>query len=55
MNFQMSNGRCRMHGGKSVGRPMAHGFYTQQAVAERKHLSELIKEIQQLSGSVGDD
>lgn len=55
LNFQMSNGRCRMHGGKSVGRPIAHGFHTRQAVAERKHLNELIKEIQQLSRSVGND
>jgi len=55
LNFSMPNGRCRMHGGKSVGRPIAHGYYTLQAVAERKHLNELIKEIQQLSRSVDND
>jgi hypothetical protein len=27
-NWAMANGRCRMHGGKSTGRPPVHGRYT---------------------------
>ena len=31
----MPNGRCRMHGGKSTGRPLTHGLFT-KPVLERK-------------------
>ena len=48
LNFPMANGRCRMHGGKSSGRPITHGHYTQAAVSERKSLRALIKQINQL-------
>lgn len=47
LNFPMPNGRCRMHGGKSPGRPAKHGYFTQAAMTERKQLSELIREINQ--------
>jgi coenzyme F420-reducing hydrogenase gamma subunit len=46
----MSNGRCRMHGGKSTGAPrgnknaLKHGHYTAKAVAERRHVRELLRE-----------
>ena len=45
LNFPMPNGRCRMHGGKSTGRPVKHGFNTKEAVAERKQLKDLIREV----------
>lgn len=53
LNFPMANGRCRMHGGKSSGRPLKHGFYTQDAIAERRDLGELIREINRLSKDLG--
>jgi hypothetical protein len=31
----MANGRCRMHGGKSTGRPVVSGRYTKAALAQR--------------------
>lgn len=34
-NPAMANGRCRMHGGKSTGRPTIHGRYTKAALAQR--------------------
>jgi len=34
-----------MHGGKSTGRPVKHGFNTKEAVAERKQLNDLIREV----------
>jgi len=46
----MANGRCRMHGGKSTGAPrgnqnaLKHGFYTKQAIADRRHIRQLLKE-----------
>ena len=48
LNFPMTNGRCRMHGGKSPGRPITHGYYTQAAVSERNGLRNLIGQINQL-------
>lgn len=53
LNFPMTNGRCRMHGGKSSGRPLKHGFYTQDAIAERRDLGDLIREINRLSKELG--
>ena len=45
--------RCRMHGGaEGSGAPIGnqnalkHGFYTRKAVAERKELRELIRELE---------
>lgn len=43
----MTNGRCRMHGGKSPGAPIGnsnalrHGFYTADSIAERRQLTAL--------------
>lgn len=34
-NPAMANGRCRMHGGKSTGRPLVNGRYTKAALAQR--------------------
>ncbi len=50
----MPNGRCRMHGGKSTGRPIKHGYYTQEAIIQRQQLNELIGEINRLSEELGE-
>jgi hypothetical protein len=47
-NHQMLNGRCRMHGGKSTGRPITSGMFTKQAVDNRKRLSGLNRELSEL-------
>ena len=51
----MANGRCRLHGGKSIGPKteegrkrmiqanIKHGFYSAESIAERKHVSAIIK------------
>jgi len=33
-----------MHGGKSPGRPVKHGMFTKQAIAERQAISRLLKQ-----------
>ena len=47
-NFPMINGRCRMHGGKSTGRPIQSGYYTADAVTERRSLTGHVRELRQL-------
>lgn len=47
-NYKMANGRCRMHGGKGSGRPKTHGMYTKKAVASRKQLAELNRDMRDL-------
>lgn len=45
-NPAMKNGRCRMHGGKSTGRPIVHGMYTKERkkkYAEAKKLLEILR------------
>jgi hypothetical protein len=50
----MSNGRCRMHGGKSTGAPkgnqnrLKHGRYTAKAVAMRRAVATLMHETRTL-------
>ena len=56
-NLGMKNGRCRLHGGLSTGPKTLdgiqkikksitkHGFYSKEAVAERRALSILLKRI----------
>jgi hypothetical protein len=45
----MRNGRCRMHGGKSLSGTLhgrfRHGDYTQAAIAERRAITALIKQL----------
>lgn len=53
LNFPMANGRCRMHGGKSGGRPVKHGFYTQDAITERRNLSDLVRDVSLLTKELG--
>ena len=47
-NYKMANGRCRMHGGKSTGRPLIHGHFSKTALAERAKVVELNREIRSL-------
>jgi hypothetical protein len=50
----MANGRCRMHGGKAPGAPRGnnhafkHGRYTARAIAERRQLMALVREMKGL-------
>jgi hypothetical protein len=45
----MPNGRCRMHGGPSLGAPKGnrnafkHGRYSGEAIARRREISALIR------------
>ena len=47
-NYKMENGRCRMHGGKSTGRPVTHGNFSKEALAERSKVVKLNREIRSL-------
>jgi hypothetical protein len=44
-----TNGRCSMHGGKA-GAPkgntnaLKHGLYTREAITQRRHIRELMRE-----------
>ena len=40
-NHPMPNGRCRMHGGKSTGRPPTTGMFTKLALEQRSEIREL--------------
>ena len=51
-NHQMANGRCRMHGGQSTGRPVTHGQFTQEAMTQRSRLLELNRELRELLRSI---
>lgn len=44
-NACMPNGRCRMHGGKSSGRPIQHGYYASASIKDRQVIEQLDKEI----------
>ena len=50
----MANGRCRMHGGKAKGAPKGnshafkHGRYTAEAIAERRELMVLVRDMKDL-------
>ena len=41
-NASMANGRCRMHGGKSSGRPITHGQRTKLAKQNRLEVREIL-------------
>jgi len=57
-NWAMPNGRCRMHGGKSTGPPLGsqnalkHGYYTQNAIAERRANRRLIRLMEKTLGNL---
>ena len=50
----MTNGRCRMHGGASPGASVGntnafkHGLFTAAAIAERREVAALIREMKSL-------
>ena len=50
----MSNGRCRIHGGLSTGagrgnqNALKHGYYTAEAVAVRKLLKAMQRQLREL-------
>ncbi len=50
----MPNGRCRMHGGKSPGPPKGnqnafkHGYYTKEAIEQRRYVKRLLKKSKEL-------
>ncbi len=60
----MSNGRCRMHGGKSTGprtpeglersrkANYKHGNYSAEAIAERRYISQLLRESREMMQEV---
>jgi hypothetical protein len=41
----MANGRCRLHGGLSTGRPVISGYWTKTAKEQRARLRELIRSV----------
>jgi coenzyme F420-reducing hydrogenase gamma subunit len=47
-NYKMENGRCRMHGGKSTGRPKTHGNFSKEALEERARVVELNRAVRSL-------
>lgn len=48
-NYQMPNGRCRMHGGKSTGRPKTHGQYSTKELTFKAKMRELNREVRALT------
>jgi hypothetical protein len=48
----MENGRCRMHGGKSPGRPVINGRYTREAVEEMAKMRKLNRDMRDLLRSI---
>jgi len=44
----MSNGRCRLHGGKSTGRSITTGQWTKQAIQQRKDYKKLLHSLCEL-------
>ena len=44
----MANGRCRMHGGTSTGRPIVHGRATKAAKRERREVRELLRTLREM-------
>ena len=48
----MSNGRCRMHGGKSTGRPQIHGHYSKVTVARNRTWKRALRELKTILESI---
>jgi len=46
----MTNGRCRMHGGKSTGRPITHGQRAKAAKANRRAAKGIRDQLDKLIG-----
>jgi len=41
--YAMENGRCRLHGGLSKGRPVTTGQWTKEAIRQRREVAKLIR------------
>jgi hypothetical protein len=54
-NAAMANGRCRMHGGKSTGRPVIHGRYGKDAIQERQRVLAILRDLKELIGRIRED
>ena len=48
LGYAMKNGRCRMHGGKSTGRPIIHGRDTKAAMQLRKEARAVLSALKAL-------
>ncbi len=48
----MANGRCKMHGGLSTGRPITSGLHTRAAKESRAKLRGLIRELNELTAEM---
>jgi len=44
----MANGRCRLHGGKSTGRPIVSGQWTKKSIQRRMEAKRLMREMKEL-------
>ena len=44
----MPNGRCRMHGGQSTGRPIISGKYSNEAKQRRRETRALLRALREL-------
>jgi len=48
----MKNGRCRLHGGASTGRPITTGLWTKKTIQQRKGVNSLLRQVRDfLDGS----
>jgi len=50
----MENGRCRLHGGRSTGRPVISGRWTKEAIQQRKMINNLLREAKATLGLFDD-
>lgn len=44
--------RCRMHGGKSTGRPPIHGRYMQASIARKRRWRRALRELNALISKI---
>lgn len=51
-NPSMENGRCRMHGGKSTGRPIIHGRNTKAKKRQYAEARELLRALKNILESL---
>lgn len=54
-NPAMKNGRCRMHGGKSAGRPVIHGRNTKVKKQQYTKARELLRALKDYPGDFRQD
>ena len=47
----MKNGRCRLHGGLSTGRPITTGLGTRKNLQQKKNVSLLIRQVRDVIDS----